>query len=303
MSSITTGIQAGSLILHALKCEIHHLMIRRTFLENSGENFQCPNCREPISGDDVYCTKCGMCLSPNSGELPDASTSEIQKPVEKVYQRRFSLVHRFLRLLISPSEAMKDIAFAPSYEGIVGIFIAEIVILIVSLDFILQKIEFSGPYADTAMTVLQNVSVLAIPFGLVLFLIRWGLKSWIIRYTCDSGSAWDFKSAASITGYAYLADVVIGTLGLVISWIMIPTIHIDTSNLDTLNQQLADYQAQLTWFKLIYTLPLSILGLLWKSYLGGLGAHFGTQMRCSLKHGMLVFFGLGSIGLLITLIL
>ncbi len=128
------------------------------------------------------------------------------------------------------------------------------------------------------------------------------IKSLIVKYFCDSGSSWDFKVAACITGYAYIADIVIGVLGLVVLWFLLPTFQLDTGDLEAVRQALSGYQAQLNWLKLIYSLPLSLLGLLWKSYLGGLGAKFGTKEKCSLGTGIAVFFVLGFIGILISFI-
>lgn len=272
-------------------------------MENVGEKFLCPNCGVLVSRSDVYCKKCGINLSETVREKPSTVSLKGDEPAEEAYQRRFSMIERFLKLLISPSEAMKDIALAPSYEGIAVICIAEAFTLIVTLELVFQKIKISGPYSNMAIGMIQSIMVLAILFGVVIFIIKWAVKSLIVKHACDSGSAWEFKSAASITSYAYIADVALGIVGLVVSWFLIPTFHIDTANLDAATQYLTDYQAQITWLKLAYTLPLSLLGLLWKSYLGGLGARFGTKERCSLRTGITVFFGLGLIGLLITLLL
>ncbi len=272
-------------------------------MENAGEKFLCPNCGALISKSDVYCNKCGARLSEIVREIPSTVSSQGDEPAEEAYQRKFSTVMRFLKLLISPSEAMKDIALAPSYEGIAVICIAQAFILIVSLELVFQKIEITGPYTNMVTGLIQNIMILAILFGLVIFAIRWAVKSLIVKYACDSGSSWEFKTAASITSYAYIADVTLGVLGLVVSWFLIPTFHIDTANLDTASQYLTEYQAQATWLKLVYTLPLSLLGLLWKSYLGGLGARFGTKERCSLSTGVIAFFSLGLFGLLIVIFL
>ena len=54
---------------------------------------------------------------------------------------------------------------------------------------------------------------------------------------------------------------------------------------------------------LVYCLPFDLFGLLWKSYLGGLGAHFGTKEKCSLGMGIAVFFVLSLIGFLIPFVI
>jgi predicted nucleic acid-binding Zn ribbon protein len=62
----------------------------------------------------------------------------------------------------------------------------------------------------------------------------------------------------------------------------------------------ADYQVQMKWIGLFFTLPLSLIGFFWKSYLGGLGARFRTGEKCSFNHGFTVFLVLGLVGLVIS---
>jgi len=135
---------------------------------------------------------------------------------------------------------------------------------------------------------------------LILVIIKWLVKSFIVKYAGDSGSGWSFKTAASVAGYAYIADVIFTVLGIALSWLIVPTFHIDTTNLNTAMQQVNNYRAQINTLRLTFTLPVSFLGLIWKSYLGGSGTHFGTNGRCSIRTGFIVFFVLGLIGLLVS---
>lgn len=223
------------------------------------------------------------------------------EPTNEVYQRKFSMAKRFLKILTSPSEAMKDISQAPSYDGIAVIFVANAFILAAGLWLVFQKIQIYGANSNMITGLLFSALVVTVFISLILFVGRWALKSLIVKSICDSGSSWEFRTAASITSYAYIADIVLGILGLVVVWFVLPTLYLDTGNLDV--TRLIDYQAQIRWLRLMYTLPLSLLGLLWKSYLGGLGTHFGTKERCSLGRGIVVFFGLGLIGVLLMFVL
>ena len=93
-----------------------------------------------------------------------------------------------------------------------------------------------------------------------------------------------------------------GIIGMCIAWFLLPTLHLDTTDLEAMRQVFSDYEAQLNWLRLVYALPFSLFGLLWKSYLGGLGAHFGIKEKCSLGMGIAVFFVLSLIGFLISFI-
>ena len=241
------------------------------------ENLPCPDCGTLVSKDDEFCRKCGVNLKEISKPVSEAAPSEAKPLQEEPYERKYSLIQRFYKLLTSPSEAMEDIASAPSYEGIAIILIAELVFLSIAMWIVIQKIQISGPHSLTIINMLSMALTLAVPLALVMYAIKWAVKSYLVKATCDNQSGWDFKTAASITGYAYIADVIISVLGISISWFVLPTFFIDTSNLAAAEQALTEFQAQIGWLGLTYDVPLSLLSLLWKSYLGGLGAHFEQE--------------------------
>ena len=234
-------------------------------------------------------------------ELP-APPSPPEVLPEEPYERSFSLAQRFYKLLTSPSEAMRDIAFAPDYYGVLVVIAFEVVYLSAAVVMVFQKIRFSGPYATTLSGMLSGLLVAAIFVAAIILLVKWLGKSLIVKYFCDSGSGWDFKTAASITGYAYIADIVMGLIGMCVGWFLLPTLHFETADLEAMRQTLNDYEAKLSWLRLLYALPFSLFGLLWKSYLGGLGTRFGTKENCSLSMGIAVFFVLSLIGLMISFI-
>jgi len=217
------------------------------------------------------------------------------------YERKFSIVQRFYKLVIAPSEAMKDVALAPDYAGYLGIVALQFVLLLVSLTIAMQKIQFVGAYAVRITGILSGVLAVAAIIASVLLIVKWLAKSFLVRYAGDSRSSWSFSTAASVTGYAYIADVVFSIIGIAISWLILPTFHVDTTDLNAAIQQMNDYRAQINLLKLTYTLPVSLLGITWKSYLGGLGTHFGTNEKCSIRTGFAIFFALSLIGLLISL--
>ena len=39
------------------------------------------------------------------------------------------------------------------------------------------------------------------------------------------------KTAASVTGYAYLADIAFSIIGIIVSWYLVPTFRIDIKDL------------------------------------------------------------------------
>lgn len=265
----------------------------------SEEKISCPNCGTLVSKDDIYCRHCGTNLAGQPETLPPSPQAPLP-PRPPSYERKLSLPQRFYKLLTKPSEAMNDIAQAPEYGGFVIIAIAEFIILLVGIYVALQKIQFYGANSTLINSVLADVFALAVFISTVLIVARWAIKSLIVKYSGDSGSGWDFKTAASVTGYAYLADVVIGVIGIIVSWYLMPAFRIDTTDPSAAIRTMTSVRAQLNLYKLEITLPLIFIGLLWKSYLGSLGTHFGTNQKCSTRLGFTIFFTLGLIGVLIS---
>jgi hypothetical protein len=80
-----------------------------------------------------------------------------------------TLAQQFFYLILSPSEAMKDIAWKPSYDGISLIVALEFVMIAIAAALILEKLQISGPHSDTLTTMLS--------FGLILAPIPWSSYS------------------------------------------------------------------------------------------------------------------------------
>ncbi len=266
----------------------------------SEEDFLCPQCGKTVSKTDRYCKNCGASLIGLPEPLP--TTPPPQEALEPSYERRFSLLGRFYKLLTAPSEAMKDIALAPDYAGFFVILALQAAITVVGLVMVMQKIQLVGTYARQVSSLLAPILAGVLVVALVLIIIRWLVKSLIVRYAGDSGSSWSFRTAASVTGYAYITSVIFAIVAITISWFLVPTFIVDTSNLSTATQQMNDYRAQINTLNLMFSLPVNLVGLIWKSYLGGLGTHFGTNGKCSIRTGFVVFFALGLIGLLVSFV-
>jgi len=265
------------------------------------EKFACPKCGALVSKGDRFCKNCGASLIEVS--VPEVSALVVpEQKIEQPYERKFSLIKRFYKLLTAPSGAMEDIALAPDYGGVAIIIVIEVILSILSVVLVFQKIHFTGTHADAIMGYVTLAFTLVCFLSLGVIVVRWLIKSLIVKYACDSGSAWNFKVAASITGYAYIADIIVSVIGGCISWYLMPSITINTTDLQAAIQTMNNYRAQLSWLMLVYSLPVSLIGLIWKSYFGGLGAHFGTGEDCSVGKGVAVFFILGLIGLLISFI-
>ena len=263
------------------------------------EKFACPKCGALVSKSDRFCKNCGASLIEVSvSEVPSSIVPE--RKVEVPYERKFSLLQRFYKLVTSPSEAMEDIALAPDYEGVAVIIVVEAVLSILSLVLAFQKIQFVGTHAGTIMDFVSAALAFGSILGIGVIVVKWLIKSLIVKYVCDCESSWSFKTAASVTGYAYVASILVSIIGACIGWFLTPTFVIDTTNLQAAVQSMNEYRVEINWIILVYSLPVSLIGLIWKSYLGGLGAHFGTGERCSLGKGITVFFVLGLLSLLIS---
>lgn len=197
---------------------------------------------------------------------------------------------------------MKDIALAPEYSDVIAIIIFNVILSGIAILLVLQKIHYTGggQYMAYFWSIFMGVLAFAVLLAGVVFVVFWLVKSFLVKYFCDSGSEWGFRTVAAVTGYAYLPDIVIALIGAFAAWFLFPQMTFNLSDMEAAMRALADYQAQMSWIKLFLTLPLSVIGLFWKSYLGGLGARYGTKGKCTFGMGFAVFLVLGLVGLLIS---
>jgi len=265
---------------------------------NQQENSTCPYCGAPISSADKYCKNCGRSLQAQPEVAQPQPKTQWPTPPpapEQVYEREYSLPQRLYKLIVSPKKAMQDIGFAPDYTGPILLVTFRTILLAVTIAVGYSKIQWTGDpnLISQATGLLSGIIMLAVVIAVVLLVAYWLGKALIVKYTCDSGSAWTFTTAASVTGYAYLPDLILGIIGLAVVYPMMPAITLNVSDLAAARAALADYQAQLLWIQLIFSVPISLIALVWKSYLGGLGTEFGTQRKASLALGFTVFLILG----------
>jgi hypothetical protein len=245
----------------------------------------------------IYPIKHANVLSVDTGVPSSSQPSEVVP--EKPYERKFSFLQRLFKVLFSPSEGMKDVALAPTYGEIFVVLAILIVLALIDIAIIFTKIQFVGMPAFI-WGILTLAMAIAVVFVFGVIIAFWLVKSLIVRVACDRGSGWSFKTAASITGYAYLANIVLGIVGIVVLWFLMPSVIVDVTNQEATMQAIANFQAQMGWTRFWYALPVSLLGLVWESYLGALGTRFGSGGKCSFRLGFIVFFCIGLVGLLIS---
>lgn len=196
---------------------------------------------------------------------------------------------------------MRDIALAPDYGGVIVVLVAQVVLAIIMVAYTLSKLTVTGPSAAVAYSFVSSIIVFAFALSFILLPVKWLVKSVIVQKACDAGSQWTFKSAASVTGYAYMPNLILSLITSPILIASVPTLNVDFSNLEAARQLLESFQSQVATIELTYVLPLQFLALLWKSYLGALGTSYGTKEMCKVSGAFLVFFLLGLITVAISL--
>jgi hypothetical protein len=272
---------------------------------NEEEHFACPDCGASVSSMDRFCKRCGKDLSQSSRLAQNVPAASPLPVSEQVYERKYSIFQRFYKLIVSPTAAMKDIGLAPDYGGPVLLVFLEIILGGVTISLAYQKIEFTGDsqMISQVQGYLSAILSLAIFFVVLFAFAYWLVKSLLVKSLCDGGSGWSFGTAASVTGYAYLSDIIIGVIGLIVVYPLLPSMTLNVSDLDAARQALANFQAQALWIRLVISIPLNLVALIWKSYLGGLGTKFGTHERTSLTTGFFVFLVLALLGWLISFLI
>lgn len=266
----------------------------------ANEKITCPKCGASVSKEDDFCRKCGAKLG-GVNRLVEGVKPEVVE-AKPVYSRKYSVAQRLYRVLFSPSEVMKDVAFAPDYGGVAVIMVLQFVFGGILVSGVLSKFYFTGPYAAKLSGIVSSGIGLAMVLLVVLLPLRWLIKSVIVWKACDAGSKWSFKRAASVTGYAYIADFVLGLISGIIVLYFMPTIHMDTGDLEQAVEMLRNvYEPQIRSISQS-VLPITFVGILWKSFLGGIGTHFGTDEKCSKFMGIVVFFLLALVSFAFSLL-
>jgi len=208
-------------------------------------------------------------------------------------ERKLSIFRRIVGALVSPSETMEDIADAPDYLGVIAIIVLLIAVGGVSFWVIFQKFVFVGERATLVSSFVGLVLSIAFVFAGFLFVGAWLVESLIVKYACDSGSGWSFKTAASLTGYPWVISVVSGLVSLPVMYFLLPTFTFDISGLPYTLPDFQGYLGELRWFRWAFSMPVSLLFLAWMSYVGAKGVNYGTDGQCSVGKAFAVFFILG----------
>ena len=266
----------------------------------------CPLCGAVVAKTDVFCKHCGAELvgtskfAPREPEVSDLSSSE-----EASEQKFYSVFERLYKLIVSPSVAMEDVGRWPEYNGPIVIVFLLAILASVSIALAYQKIQWTGDPNVIAQgqSYLSTVLTIAVLLSVVIVVVYWLVKSLLVKALCDSGSGWSFGTAASVTGYAYIADVIIGIIGLLVVFPLLPSLTINASDLSATQTAISNWNAQVLWIRLAVSIPLGLIGLVWKSYLGGQGTKYGTGELSSLAKGFGVFFGLTLLGWLISFLI
>jgi hypothetical protein len=266
---------------------------------NRGVHDSISSWRKRAQESQNNCKINSLKLSYNSPSMPPAA------PAPETYMRKYSVFQRLYKLFVSPSEAMKDIGLFPDYGGPVFLVILKTILGVTVISVAFEKFQLVGD-SQTVSQVWGFVSaVLAIAavISIFIYVAYWLVKSLLVKYMCDGGSEWSFGTAASVTGYAYIADVVIGIVAFIIIYELIPSVTINVSNLDAARQSVANFRSQYLGTALAVGIPTGLIGIIWKSYLGGLGTKSGTRERCKLSRGFTAFFILALFGWLISYLL
>jgi hypothetical protein len=270
----------------------------------------CPHCGAVVPSGNAYCGKCGASISsaPHvSRDQPMSSTGTYDQrqrprpPTYPKYDRKFSFFERITKLLTSPDEAMEDIGLSPDYGGVIGLFVIWTIISIIGIALALPKLQFVGTYGDVVTSGVMSGVVLAVVLSPIIMIVRWLVKSYLVRHMTDSNS-WNFETAAAVTGYAYLPNVLLNIVGILVAWVLIPPIIIDTTNLTTALAQMEAYNVSIMWVSIGLNSILAIVGLIWKSSLGSYGTYYGTHKNIAKDSAFGTFLILGFIGFLIDFV-
>lgn len=121
---------------------------------------------------------------------------------QAAYERKYSVFQRLYKIIISPSEAMKDIALAPDYGGPLFVVILRMVVAVVAISILFQKFQLVGDsqIVSEVWGIISLILSIAVIISIFLYVAFWLLKSLLVKYLCNSWTDWSFGAAASVTG-------------------------------------------------------------------------------------------------------
>ncbi len=216
----------------------------------------------------------------SSSSITGSSVPTPMQPVGKLRVQEWGFSRRLVGIFRSPKRAMANIAGEPNYTEPVIIIIVQVMLFCIAQSLVLSKILLYWFWMPELTSMLFETTVWA---GILMFAV-WAIRSWIILVLYKQGTGWRFKSAAAVTGYAMIPVLLMNIPGLILISAMSPYV------LSTMS--LAAIQQATVTMKLIWALPLTLVGNAWQSYLGAHGVKAGTGGRRSFASGFTVFFSL-----------
>ena len=119
-------------------------------------SFLVPSCGAIVSKSDKFCRNCGVSLTEifETQALTPSTPPPPEVASEQPYKRKYSLLQRFLKVLFSPSEGMKDIALAPSYGEVFVVLTFEVILSTAVIAMVLRKFNLSvlcRPFSGTLL--------------------------------------------------------------------------------------------------------------------------------------------------------
>lgn len=229
-----------------------------------------------------------------SQNMGGSSSPENVPPV-----KNWTAQERWVGIFKSPSAAMTSIAEKPNYAEPAFAVLLQVILTAIALGMAMTKIHYTGPYAARLESMVTSMIVGTMILAGFLMFLFWAIRAGLILILCRGDSDWQFKSAAAVTGYALVPTLLISIVTMVIVAIVLPSITLDTSNLEAAQQAMATFSQQTADLKYAITVPFTIGGIVWQAFLGAFGVRAGTKGQRSFAVGFVVFFLVGLIDLLL----
>ncbi len=220
-------------------------------------------------------------------------------PEEVLPEKKWSVQQRWAGIFTAPRATMENIARKPVIEEAAFVVLLQVIMGCIALGIAFGKMSFTGTYASSVRSYLTQTIALSIVFTVFLTFLFWAIRAKIILALCKGDSAWDFKSAAAVTGYALIPGILLSVITTIVVAIVVPSVVVDTTSVATAQATLAAYTQQVNALKYSMTVPVTIVSIALQAYLGAHGVKAGTKGACSFGTGFAVFFGIGLIDLLL----
>ncbi len=148
---------------------------------------------------------------------------------EKKWKRPQGILRRYMQVFTNPSELFWDLRYDEKRRGAGYIFLINAALMgLIGMTMMSKVTFFHNPFGDTLIYLVGFVSFFA--FGLLYYLLLFGLLSLLYRFAASRGGVRRSKHSFAAMSFAFFPTVVGNALNLLLLLLLLPMVNYSGSN-------------------------------------------------------------------------